>query len=243
MKRLSEIGLKSPRPDHFQTLTVRSEQEDEEAILRVLSVIRYNDLLNDLVLLNYYKEMPISFGATVEQIESGIVVMSVHSFQALSMQLANITFIRSRLLPYWVMANVLKVDRDNNLAYLALLSYIHNPSERRMHIRMTLPDMVEAAFHNSEQEMPGAVREVSYGGVALLAPRENPLREKEKGIVTLKLPNARLDIPGVFLQSQEKESLRSHIFRWRMTAKNEQLFNQFIYEQQRKIMGELRERR
>ena len=240
IKRLSDMGLKSPRPGHYEMLTVRNAQEDNEAIIKIMSAIMYNSLLNDLVLLNYYNDMPISFGATVEHIDNGIVVLSVHSFQAVSMLLEQMTFVKSELLPHWVMGNVLKIDRENNLAYLALFSYVHNPSDRRMHVRMKLPDMVEASFHNSQQEVPGAVREISFGSVAILAPQENVLKKQEKGIVSLLLPSDKLEIPGVFLQCQDQDSLRRHIFQFKMNANSERIFSQFIYDQQSKIMAELK---
>ena len=240
IKLLSDTGLKSPRPDHYHLLTVQSAPEDNAAIIKVLSVIMYNNLLNDLVLLNYHDEMPISFGASIERINNGIVVMSVHSFQAVAMLLHKMTFLKSDLLPYWVIANVLKIDRENNLAYLALFSYVQNTSERRNYVRMKLPDLVEASFHSNRQDVPGAVREISFGGVAILAQQEKALREKEKGIISLSLPNARLDIPGVFLLSQEHDFLKSHIFQMKMNAKSKQIFSQFIFEQQSKIMEELK---
>jgi PilZ domain len=240
---LSHAGLNSPSPNHYQLLTVQSAPEDNEAIIKALSVIRYNSLLNDLVLLNYYDGMPISFGAAVEGINSGIVAMSVHNFQAVSMLLQKMTFIKSDLLPHWVMANVLKIDRENNLAYLALFSYVQNSSERRNYVRMKLPEMVEASFHSDLQDVPGAVREISFGGVAILAPQERPLKKKEKGIISLSLPKARLEIPGVFLQCQEQDFLKRHIFQMKMDAKNGQIFSQFIFEQQSKIMEELKQLR
>lgn len=240
IKLLSDAGLKSPRPNHYQLLTVQSASEDNAAIIKALSVIMYNNLLNDLVLLNYHDEMPISFGAAVEGINNGIVAMSVHSFQAVSMLMQKMTFIKSDLLPHWVMANVLKIDRDNNLAYLALFSYVHNTSERRNYVRMKLPDMVEASFHSDRQEVPGSVREISFGGVAIMAPQEKVLKEKEKGIISLSLPNARLDIPGVFLQCHEQDFFKRLIFQMKMNAKSRQIFSQFIFEQQSKIMEELK---
>ena len=240
IKLLSDAGLNSPSPNHYQLLTVQSAPDDNEAIIKMLSVIRYNNLLNDLVLLNYYDGMPISFGAAVEGINSGIVAMSVHNFQAVSMLLQKMTFIKSDLLPHWVMANVLKIDRENNLAYLALFSYVHNTSERRNYVRMKLPEMVEASFHSDHQDVPGAVREISFGGVAILAPQERPMKKKEKGIISLSLPKARLEIPGVFLQCQEEDFLKRHIFQMKMNAKNGQIFSQFIFEQQTKIMEELK---
>ncbi len=237
---LSHTGPHVPRPGRYQQLTVRNPQEDNAEIIKALSVIRYNNLLNDLMLLNYYNEMPISFGAAVEHIENGIVVMAVHSFQAVSMMMQNMTFIKSSLLPHWVLANVLKIDRENNLAYLALYSYVHNPSDRRMHVRMKLPETVEASFHGSTQEVPGAVREISFGGVAIVAPQEKVLKEKEKGMVSLLLPDEKLEIPGVFLHYQEANSLKRHIFQFKMNAKSKQVFSDFIYQQQSKIMGELK---
>ncbi len=236
---LSHTGPQVPRPGRYQQLTVHNPQEDNAEIIKAFSVIRYNNLLNDLMLLNYYNGMPISFGAAVEHVDSGIVVMAVHSFQAVSMMMQNMTFIKSALFPHWVMANVLKVDRENNLAYLALFSFVHNPTDRRMHVRMRLPEAVEASFQSSTQEVPGAVREISFGGVALLAPQQKALKEREKGIVSLLLPDDKLDIPGVFLQCQEVDSQKRHIFQFKMNARNERIFSNFIYQQQSKIMGEL----
>lgn len=240
LKRLSEIAIKCPVPHHYELLTLQNTRKDEEAILRVLSAVMYNKFPNDLVLLNFYNDMPISFGATIEYIDRGIVVMMVHNFQAVSMLMQNITFIKSDHLPNWVMAKVLKIDMENNLAFLAIFSYVHNPSERRIHVRMTLPEMVEANFHNNKKEVPGAVQEISFGGVAILAPQENFLKEKEKGMVSLLLPSVKLDVPGTFIKCQEKDSLRRHIFQLDMNSRIERVFSQFIYQQQSKIMTELK---
>jgi len=240
LKRLSEISLKCPIPHHYELLTVQNARKDEEAILKALSAVMYNKFPNDLILLNFYNEMPISFGATIEYIDRGIVVMMVHSFQAVSMLLQNITFIKSDHLPNWVMAKVIKIDRENNLAFLALFSYVHNPSERRMHVRMTLPEMVEANFHNKQQAVPGAVQEISFGGVAILAPQEKVLKENEKGMISLMLPSFKLDVPGTFIKYQEQDSIKRHIFQLDMNTRIERIFSQFIYQQQSKIMNELK---
>jgi hypothetical protein len=240
IQRLAEIGLKCPIPNQYQLLTEHNGERDEIAILKTLSAVRSGQLQNDLLLLNYYHEMPISFGASIEYIDRGIVVMMVHSFQAVSMLMQSMTFIKSDHLPHWVIANVLKVDRENNLVFLAIFSYVHNPSERRQHLRMTLPEMIEASFHNRELQLPGAVQEISFGGVALLAPRENILKEKEKGMVSLKLPSTKLDVPGTFVKSQEKDSMNRHIFLLEMNKRCEKVLSQFIYQQQSRIMDELK---
>lgn len=240
IQRLAEIGLKCPIPNQYQTLTVQNAAKDEAFILKALTAVKSGQLANDLLLLNYYNDMPISFGASIEYIDRGIVVMMVHSFQAVSMLMQNMTFIKSDHLPHWIIANVLKVDRENNLAFLALFSFVHNPSERRMHVRMMLPEMVDASFHNRELSVPGAVRELSFGGLALLAPREIVLKEKEKGVVSLNLPSAKLDVPGTFIKCEDNDALRRHIFLLDINKKCEKVLSQFIYEQQSRILDEIK---
>lgn len=240
INRLAEIGLKCPIPNHCQPLTIQSTQKDEEGIIKVLSAIKSKKLSNDLMLLNYYNELPISFGANIEFIDRGIVVLMVHSFQAVSMLMQNMTFVKSGHLPHWVRANILKVDMENNLAFLALFSYVHNPSERRMHVRITLPEQVEASFHNRNLQVPGAVQEISFGGIALMAPQKNILKEKEKGVVSLILPSTKLDVPGTFIKSQDDQSIQRHIFLIEMNNRCEKILSQFLYQQQSRIMNELR---
>jgi hypothetical protein len=237
---LTETGLNCPVPNFYQLLTVQNARKDEETILKALGAIRSGKRPNDLLLLNYYNDLPISFGASIEYIDRGIVVLMVHSFQAAAMLMQEMTFIKSDLLPHWVMANVLKVDRENNLAFLALFSYVHNPSERRMHVRITLPEMVEASFHNRKLQVPGSVQDISFSGVALLSPEETPFREMEKGMVSLILPSSKLDVPGTFIKCQEQQSIHRHIFRLDMNARCERILSQYIYQQQSRIMDELK---
>ena len=240
IQRLAETGLNWPVLNYYQPVTVQNARKDEDTILRALSAIRSGKRPNDLFLLNYYNELPISFGATIEYMDRGIVVLMIHSFQAAAMLMQNMTFLKSDMLPHWVIANVLKVDRENNLAFLALFSFVQNPSERRMHVRFMFPEKVEASFHNRKLQLPGAVQEISFGGVALIASPDKVITEKEKGVVSLQLPSAKLDVPGTFIKSQAEESLCRHIFLLDMNSKCERLLSQYIYHQQSRILDELK---
>lgn len=240
IQRLEEACIKCPIPSNYEPLTIHNPRRDEESILKIFSAIGSKRLPNDLLLLNYYNDMPISFGATVEYVDRGIVVLMVHSFQAISMLLQNTTFIRSEYLPHWVLANVLKVDRENNLVFLALFNYVINPGERRLHVRITLPEKVNASFHNRKLLLPGAVQEISFGGLALMAPEDVTFKEKEKGMLSLQLPSSSLEVPGTFIKSQEKDSQHRHIFLLEMNARCEKILAQYIYMQQSRIMEELK---
>ena len=130
------MGVKSYHSDQYQLLTVKDLRKDEAAIMEVLSAIMTDELPNDLVLLNYYNEIPVSFGATIERVDHGVVDIIVHRLQAVAMRMQKMTFIKSQHLPYCVIAKVLKVNREECLALLTQFSYVRIPPEQRTFVRV-----------------------------------------------------------------------------------------------------------
>jgi hypothetical protein len=233
--------MTSYHSNQYQLLTVKDLQQDEAAIIKVLSAIMANELGNDLVLLNYYKELPVSFGATIERIEGGVVDMMVHKLQLVSMLQQKLTFIKSGHLPHCVIANVLKVKKGDNLAMLTQFSYVQIPSEQRMYVRVSVLDKVIAIFRSEFQEVSGTISDVSYGGVAIMAPRESLMADDAKGIVTLCLPATTLEIPGTLLRVDEQHSAKKFIIKLEMDPKSEKIISQFIFQEQTGILRELKD--
>jgi hypothetical protein len=241
MNSPSDKVLVSYIPDYYQKITVEEVRKDEASIIEVLSAIMDNTLPNDLILLNYYKEIPIRFGATVEFIDRGVVDMVVHRLQAVAMLMQNFTCIKSNHLPHCAIAKVLKVKKEKNLVFLTQFSYVQIPSERRMYIRVKVSDRFEAVFHSNQQVLRGAIGDISYGGVAILAPAGSPLEENAKGKVSLWLPNIILEVPGKFLRVDDDNLTKKYIFEMEVDAKSERIISQFIFKQQIKILRELKE--
>ena len=238
---INREGVELYSPNQYQLLTVKDVQKDEAAIIEVLSGIMNEEIPNDLELLNYYREVPVSFGATVEFIERGVVDMTVHKLQSVTMQLQNMTIIKSRHLPHCAIARVLKIDRKLNLALLTQFSYVHISAEQRMYVRVIVSDRVEAAFHADSEALSGTISDFSYGGVAVLAPQGSPLKENTRGIITLSLPGNEIEVPGIFLRAYDQNSLKRYIFKLEADKKNERIISQFIFGQQVKILRELKE--
>jgi hypothetical protein len=234
-------GVKSYLPNHYQLLTVNDVQRDEAAILEVLSAIKDNELSNDLVLLNYYKEMPISFGATIERLDRGVVDMRVHRLQAVSIQVQKSTFVKSDHLPHCVIAKALRVKKEESLALLTQFSYVHIPSEQRKFVRVTVFDKVDAYFCSDNREVRGTIADISYGGVSILAARETFLRENAKGMLTLCLPSAKLELQGTFLRAYEQHPLKKYVFKVDADPKSEKIISQFIFKEQIEILRELKD--
>lgn len=233
--------MKSYHSNQYQLLTVKDVQKDEAAIIDVLSAIMANELSNDLVLLNYYKEMPVSFSATIERIDRGVVDMMVHRLQVVAMWMQMMTFIKSKHLPYCVIAKVLKVGREERLALLTQFSYVHIPSEQRMYVRVKVLERVEAVFWNAKQEVRGTIGDISYGGVAILATQGRYMRENTKGMVTLCLPTAKLELPGTLLRVNEQHPLQIYIIKLEIDPKSEKIISRFIFHEQIGILRELKD--
>ena len=239
--RFAIRGFKSYQPNQYQLLTVKDLQKDEAAIIEVLYAIKNKELRNDMVLLNYYKELPISFGATVESIERGVVDVKVHRLQTVAMMLQHMTFIKSDHLPYCVIAKVLKAKKEQDIALLTQFSYASVPSEQRKYVRVSVHDKVEALFSCDQHLLRGKINDISYGGVAIIAPREDNLYTNAKGMATLWLPAATLEIPGVLLRIEEQHSSVKYIVRLDMDPKNEIIISKFIFGQQIMILRELKD--
>jgi hypothetical protein len=232
--------VKSYQSNQYQLLTVKDVQQDESAIIDVLSAIKANERSNDLVLLNYYKEMPVSFDATIERIEQGVVDMIVHQLQAVSMRMEMTTFIKSNHLPYCVIAKVLKVKKQESLALLTQFSYVHIPSEQRMFIRVVVAGRYETVFCSDKQTVRGTVGDISSGGVAILASQVTEIKENVKGTVTLSLPAAKLDIPGTLLRADEHQGVNKYVVKLETDPKSEKIISQFVFQEQIGILREMK---
>ena len=233
--------MKNYHSDRYQLLTVKDVRKDEAAIIEVLSAIMADELSNDLVLLNYYNEIPVSFGATIERIERGVVDMMVHRLQVVAMQMQMLTFIKSKHLPYCVIAKVLKVKKEESLALLTQFSYVHISSEQRMYVRVKVLGRFEAVFSSDKEEVRGIISDISYGGVAILAPCGTEIKENAKGTVTLCLSAAKLDLPGTFLRIDEHQGSIKYIIKLETDPKSEKIISHFIFQEQVEILRELKD--
>src|SRR5512138_524782 len=96
--------------DIYHLLTVVDVHKDEKAILDVLTGILNGDLSNDLRVLNYYKEIPVSYDAEIVHIDDDLVEMRVHQHQAVVMYVEKITFLKSSHFPHDVVAKIYKAN-------------------------------------------------------------------------------------------------------------------------------------
>lgn len=215
---------------------------EEESIIEILSAVKNGKAANDIKLLNYYREVPINFGASIDNIEKGMVELTVHQLQAALMQMQKETLIRSCHFKHDVVARVNKAGSEKRFAFLTNFSHVQILSDRRAHIRVEVAENIEVSFRADQLQMLGRLRDISLGGMAVTAPEIKGLNENLKGKVSLSLRGNRLEIPGILLRTLDDPPQQKYIIQLTLDGKSEEVISHFVFQTQSEIIRELKEK-
>lgn len=226
---------------HYELLPAADVQKDGESIIEILYAVKDDKYANDIKLLNYYREVPISFGASIDHIERGMVEMTVHQIQAALMAQQKMTIMRSGHFKHDVIAKVNKAESEKKFAFLSNLSYVRILSEPRNHIRVVVTEYIEVCFNVNQLKLQGSLHDISLGGIAVMAMEIQGLDEKIKGKVTLSLRGNRLELQGILLRILDAPLQKRFVFQILPDSKSEEIISHFIFQTQSEIIRELKE--
>jgi hypothetical protein len=227
--------------DTYNYITVEDVQRDEKAILNVLKGIHDGRLKNDLRLLNYYKEIPVSYEAKISHIDSDLVEMHVHQHQAVVMYVEKISFLKSDHFPHDVVAKVYKSNINKSIGLLHNFSYVQIRAERRQFVRVQILDPMRISFSCVDQKIDGHLVDISIGGLSLRCPDKYSIDFDTAGILTAELPNGVIEVPGRLLKVAPVESGWHYIFVIDASPRIEAAISQFIFQRQVEIIRELKD--
>ncbi len=227
--------------DYYQLVTVSDAREDNRQILETLAAIKKGTLSNDLRLLNYYRSIPVNFGATVEFIDGDTVELSVHQQQAVVMHLEKQTFLKSSHFPNDVLAAVSYVNIDKCVAMATKFAYAVIRAERRQFVRVEVKDRIDGTFSAPAVTVKGTLNDISIGGIAIVAAIPNPPEGSLKGTVRLGLPGGPFDIPATLLRVIPAQENNLAICEIQPDARAEKGISQYIFQRQVEIIRELKD--
>lgn len=234
MQTTSEFGLAMQK--HYQLVTIDEVQKDEEKILEILSANRA-----EIRLLNYYRELPVSFDASLIFSDRGVVEIKIHDLQAAAMMIQKEVFIKCKGLPYDVVAKVMKIRKNTRSAFLTSFHYAIITAERRVCVRVRVSDKFDATFHFNDQLIQGRIEDISFSGLSISTPKGISLEENSTGKVTIALPTAMIELTGKLLKVNQDNSTAKFIIELEMDKKSEQCISQFMFAQQSVIIRELKD--
>ena len=173
---------------YYDKVVRGTEREDMLVILQFLQGM----IGKQFSFLNYYKEIPVSYDATLLSVENEMAEFAVHEYQAKVINMEKKTLIHSHPLspfPEDMIGEAFYVSSAKKRVILCNFGYSRISSDMRRFVRVLLDNPITADLHFEENIINGDVRDISLGGAAVSTDSAELLTPGRELNVLLKLPD------------------------------------------------------
>lgn len=234
--------------DYCATIDKGTYDSFIKEIIRDFEDLHTGKLRNDLKLLNYYKGVPISYGANILEVDKEVLVVSAHETQLAVLENDMRTLMKSSHFRKDIIADVMSIDWRTEIVILRNFIYTDILSEKRSAVRVDLDDPTPVIVSYEEgKETIGRLNDLSVEGLALLMPDDCVIDPETKVNLNIRLPIIGqqgfhdLTIEAVFLKTIQTSQHLKHIFMISLDRRSENLFCHFISQRQLELVKELKE--
>lgn len=227
--------------DIYQTIQLAGQQADSAQILETLSAIKAGRLKNDLKLLNFFREIPVSYAATVETVEESHAELLVHQIQAVVISFEKMTVLKSSHFPKDVIAKANYVNIEKSRTVLSSFSYALVRADRRMSVRVELSEPIYASFTAEGVTTDGRLHDMSLTGVSINVSDDPNLPLSQNGELAVTLPIGTITVPASLLKVLTVEDGHRLVFEIEATRATELSISKYILQRQVEIIRELKD--
>lgn len=234
----------SMKADIYHLVTVNDGASDNAAIVQVFSDMAANRLKRDFSLLNYYDEVPVSYGSTIVGVEGDSVELKVHEHQALILKQDNSALIKCRHFhnDLGVHCYASYVNVAKKTVILHNFAYAQIRAERREAVRVRVRDPLPVKFTYGSVAIEGNLVDISGSGVSIHADLVPATDTDQGGMLHLTLAGTALTIPGSFVRATEDASDGTTcIFQIKPDTRTDTIIGRFIYQRQVEIIQQLKD--
>lgn len=227
----------------YQLVSIKDGKQDTEDILLILKKIATGSIKNDLKLLNYYHEVPISYPAKIDKIDGDCVEITVQQAQSAVLGLQKQTLLRSAAFPsgLGVHCFVEYVNVKNCFAVLGRFAFASIRAERRGAVRVSVNDLYPVRFTADEQDLCGHLQDLSLTGVGMKSRQPVPAGLVENGTMQLNLQNSALIMQAGYVKTVNRDDQQIHTFTIVPDQQSDKLIAQYIYSRQVEIIRNLKD--
>lgn len=172
---------------YYEKVVRGTEREDMLVILQFLQGM----IGQQFSFLNYYKEIPVSYDATLLSIENEMAEFAVHEYQAKVVNMEKKTLIHSHSLspfPEDMIGEAFYVSSAKKRVILCNFGYARIRSDMRRFVRVLLDNPIKADLLFEDDIIKGDVKDISLGGAAVITDSADLLVPGLDINVFLKLP-------------------------------------------------------
>lgn len=173
---------------YYNNVVRGTEREDMQVILQFFAGM----IGERFSFLNYYKEIPVSYDATLLSVENEMAEFSIHEYQAKVINIERKALIRSHpksLFREDMFGEAFYVNSTKKRVILCKFAYAHILSEMRRFVRVQLDRPVEADLVIDGELLKGNVKDLSLGGAAMTIMSSDLLVPGQVFNLFLKLPD------------------------------------------------------
>ena len=200
-----------------------------------------------LKLINYYKGLPLSYPATINSIDRGVVDLDVQQEQAFTIERNRSTFIRSPLFKHDVFAQAQYVNIKKKAATFVKFSYVEIMAERRNFIRMEPEPSPDAVIESSLGIIKGNLYDVSLSGLNISVDQYYPLEINTETSIRFRLRNIeqkldiKVNIPARLVGIMDDSLPYNYKFIICPDKMLERILSQYIFLRQIEIIKEIKD--
>ncbi|MBU5638497.1 PilZ domain-containing protein [Geomonas sp. Red69] len=228
--------------DIYQRLQVAGEAQDQTEIIATLTAIQDGRLKNDLRLLNFYREVPVSYGAEVLTVEDHDAELQVNQIQAVVIAHEKLTVLKSSHFRRDVAAAVTYVNVEKSRVVLSNLGYALVRADRRMSVRVQLGSAIDASFAAPELDaVHGRLHDMSLTGMSINVARNPDLPISQKGELCIALPSGSITVAASLLKVIGLGDSFRLVFEIEPSRAAELSISQYIFQRQVEIIKELKD--
>ena len=227
----------------FQIVSIKDGKQDLETILHTLREMKAGRLKNDLKLLNYYHEVPISYAAKIDSIDSDCIEVTAHQAQSVVLGLQKQVLLTSSSFPQGLGVHcfVEYVNVKNCFAVLGRFAYASIRADRRNAVRVTTEGCLTATYTAEAQSLSGRADDISVSGISVHSQLAAPAGMLQNGILQLCIQNHELTLSATLIKSSTRDAVFIHTFSFEPDKDADKIISQYIYSRQVEIIRQLKE--
>jgi len=226
----------------YKIISRADNRSDSDEILAILHDIASGRLKNDLKLVNYFQELPISYAIMdIDECKGDTLELTVHQNQAVVIAHQKQTIIKSRHFPEGlaVHAKAENVNVKNSYVMLGRFAYATVNAERRNSVRVKIRDKIPVTVKTGKATFTGTLVDISVSGVKI----SDSGLPSDLGTAELivPFPGEHLTLSGAFLREKISENGQFHVFTLELDVHAEAVISKQIYNRQVEIIQMLKD--
>lgn len=231
---------------YYDKIVKGTDREDTLVILQSLAGM----IGEKFTFLNYYKEIPVSYDATLLSVENEMAEFAIHEYQAKVISFERKALIQSH--PKFafsedVVGEAFYVNSIKKRVILCNFTYARIRSQMRKFVRVQLDRPIEADFIIEKDVLKGNVKDISLGGAAINIMSSDLLTPGQEIKLSIKLPDlnsnkvADLNVTATILHLIGELAPFTCIIEFHTEKQSQQQISYYINQRQVEIIKELKE--